>query len=125
MTSPVQPAPESPFFARPAKAAQPRECLECGKPYASHRAEQVYCSEACNTRFNNRLKDRGPAVYQLLMAIRFERSLAAKLKLWSRLCALCSDYREQDLKERAGRHSWRHPLFVLARVSHIFSKRIG
>ncbi|WP_197723582.1 hypothetical protein [Asticcacaulis excentricus] len=123
--TPVQEPAQTRPVARPAPAASARTCQECGTPFRSLRAEAVFCSPECNTAFNNRHKERGATLYQLMMALRFERSLAKKLGLWTHICALCAAYRQEDIAKRAGRHSWRHPEHVLARLTHIFSRKIG
>lgn len=85
-------------------------CLECG---TSTGKSGDFCANACRDAFNNRRKRRGAEFYDLYMAHRFERALATKLKLMSRINRLASIYREDDRQRREGRRSWRRPQDVL------------
>ena len=88
-----------------------RTCLECGNKPAGRGGE--FCSAGCRTAFNNRRKARGAELYDLFMVLRFDRSLAATLKVFQALCRMASNYRAEDQRERAGRRSWRRPQDVL------------
>ena len=96
-----------------------RTCTECGTEHESTVRHADFCSPLCRKAFNNRRAVRGAKLYDLLMALRHERGLARTLKVWSFICRLASTYREEDCRERAGRHSWRSPRQVLARHSHL------
>ena len=84
-----------------------RECLECGAPFdTKHQGEHIYHTPECRKKFGNRRMTRGALVYDLIMAIRFEREEAEREKLWTMLCRLCADFKDEDDKERGGRKSW-------------------
>ncbi|ACL61581.1 hypothetical protein [Methylobacterium nodulans] len=89
-------------------------CLECGAPYEAAARHSGFCSTACRQAWNNRCLQGGAEVYDLFMALRFQRPHARALKLLSALNRLALLYREEDRRERAGRPSWRAPEAVLA-----------
>jgi hypothetical protein len=78
-------------------------CRECG----AETAGGVFCTgPACRSAWHNRRKARGAEVYDLLMAMRFERDKAKADKLFTVICGLASVYRDGDNAEREGRMSW-------------------
>ena len=85
-------------------------CLECG---AETRSKGEFCSALCRTAFNNRRKARGAELYDLYMALRFDRATATDLGVFQAINRLASVYRQQDRQERSGRRSWRGPRAVL------------
>lgn len=101
-----RPAPHDPL--RLIKATGHRCCLECGAALsASSPREAEFCCTPCRMSWNNRRAARGAQVYDLLMALRFERGPAKVAGVWSILCALCSAFRDADRAARGGRRSWR------------------
>lgn len=56
--------------------------------------------------FNNRRRDRGAEIYDLLMAMRFEREKGAQSQLWTVICTRASAFRDSDNNLRDGRKSW-------------------
>lgn len=91
-----------------------RCCKECRSPLAAdadYRAD--FCGTPCRNSFNNRRMRRGAELYDLFMSLRYERTLAKTLKLWSTICALAQRWREED--REAGRKSWKSPHEVLNR----------
>lgn len=54
----------------------------------------------------NRRQERGALLYDLFMAMRYERELAAKLKVWGTMCQLAAEWRKEDEDKREGRKSW-------------------
>lgn len=81
-------------------------CQECGSPFAARTLEDAFCSSHCRVTFNNRRKSRGAELYDLVMAWRYERSLASTLKLFTKIAQMARSFREEDKEEREGRHSW-------------------
>lgn len=88
-----------------------RECKSHLSEDADYRAE--FCGKACRNSFNNRRMQRGAELYDLFMCVRYERTLAKTLKLWSVVCSLGQRWREED--KEAGRKSWKTPHEVLQR----------
>lgn len=83
------------------------ECRWCGKEATvfSHKAK--FCGEECNKAFNRLRTKRGPLVYDMLMAGRFERK--DNPGYLSRMSQLARQFRDEDTKERGGRQSWSDP----------------
>lgn len=86
-------------------------CRECGRPWRSNRQASVACPD-CSKIFDRRRQTRGAQVYDLFMAMRYERGLAAKLGVWSLMCRMANKWREEDVRERDGRPSWVDPATV-------------
>lgn len=102
---------QAPVPASEPSAARPyrRTCLECGAPHSAAMAHGDFCATACRHAFNNRRRIRGADLYDLVMAWRFDRSVATSFKVLRAICRLASDFRAEDRSRRAGRASWRHP----------------
>lgn len=105
-------------IAGPAGTAsgQPRPnaaCQECGR--AGPAMPGGFCCHRCRAAFNNRRAKRGAELYDLFMALRFDRRAATTLKLWRIVNRMASRWRSEDVTARAGRASWRPPSDVLAR----------
>jgi hypothetical protein len=110
---PVSPRPIS------AKKAPLVACLECGEAFELKAEYQEFCSTACRKAFNNRRAVRGAEMYDLFMTLRYERTLAAKLKVWSLLCRMALGFREEDEKFRKGRRSWQPIARVLEKKPYL------
>lgn len=59
---------------------------------------------------------RGRDLYDLFMALRYERGLAKAKGVWAIACRLAQSWREEDERERAGRKSWQPVKKVLDRM---------
>lgn len=74
-----------------------RTCFETGQPLSPTAKDTArFSSDAARTAWNNRVKARGVEVYNLLMIWRFERPVAAKLKVISLLCRMIARWRAED-----------------------------
>lgn len=98
---------------------QERTCSECGEGYIAHRAHGDFCSRACRRVWNNRRSVRGAELYDLVMALRFDRAMATKFKVWKLICRMASGFRDEDERERTGRQSWRAPHEIIARHPYL------
>lgn len=103
----------------PRLKAHQRTCLECGDGFSPLMAHGEFCSGSCRKAWNNRRMARGAELYDLFMALRFDRPMAQALGLWAILCRAAALYRKQDDDERAGRRSWAQPQDVLARKPYL------
>lgn len=65
-----------------------------------------FCSAECRKMNNNLRAMRGAQLYDLFMAMRYERDLATELGLWTNACKLAQKWRMEDERQRAGRKSW-------------------
>lgn len=87
-------------------------CQECGGSLVTPgqnrpmKATKKFCSQPCRMAFNNRRRDRGAEIYDLFMAIRFDRANAAQRRVWSLMCSQAAAYRDADNHRRQGRKSW-------------------
>lgn len=96
-----------------------RTCPECGESHEAHRADADFCSGPCRKAFNNRRLVRGAELYDLMMVLRHERGVAKALGVWRLVCRLTQGYRDEDVRERAGRPSWRPARKVIARHPYL------
>lgn len=83
-----------------------RQCAECGALFTPRQDGQLFCSCDCNKAFQNRRAVRGAELYDVFMALRFERDKAKSEALWTLCCSLARHYRDEDKHTRAGRKSW-------------------
>lgn len=81
-------------------------CAECGGPVTSDNYNVAFCSVKCRKDFNNRRATRGAELYDLFMSIRYERKLALVMALWTVICRMAEIWRDDDVRNRAGRKSW-------------------
>lgn len=82
-------------------------CLECGQPVANTTGR--FCTTPCRHAFNNRRKQRGASLYDLFMAVRYQRALATKWQAWLMMTRLAKAWRDEDREARAARLSWNSP----------------
>lgn len=99
-----------------------RTCPECGIKHLATKKHARFCSREHRNSFNNRRMIRGLEIYDLLMACRYQRGLASKMKLWGLVCKILARYREEDQRERAGRASWLHPKLVVPRWNYLYAE---
>lgn len=100
-------------------ALRPRTCAECGADFQPAAGHQEFCAPGCKRAFNNRRMVRGAEVYDLLMALRYERPIAQALGVWKLICRLAWIYRDEDARLRAGRNSWRPAAEIIARRPYL------
>lgn len=82
------------------------KCLECGCETISTRKPKLFCCPAHQVAHTNRRRERGAVIYDLFMAMRYERKLSAKLKVWGTMCQQAAEWRREDFAGRDGRPSW-------------------
>lgn len=83
-----------------------RTCSECGVTFQGERRHAEFCTGECKTMFNNRRKNRGSIIYDMFMAMRYERDLAKKFGAWTDMCKLAAHWRREDMEKREARRSW-------------------
>lgn len=97
-------------------------CDECGAAYHAKRKDvSDFCSQKCRAAFNNRRAMRGAEMYDLVMALRFDREKATELGVWKVICRVAAEHHEQDQRERGGRRSWRGAKSVIARRPYLMA----
>ena len=102
-------------------SAGKRYCMECGEGYVAATTRSKFCCLPCNKTFNNRRSMRGAILYDLFMALRFERGLADKLNLWTLVCRQCMFWKMADENTRGDRNTWRAPSEVIAERPYLHS----
>ena len=102
-----------------------KHCQWCGEEYAVRGTGQLFCSADHKTAFNNLRKARGALVIDLLMTWRYDRGLAAKLKIWSEVCTMLYHFRQEDRAQRAGRKSWMPPMTTIQNRPDLFNMPRG
>lgn len=80
-----------------------RQCLECGDAYQPRHPAQLFCCAAHGKAFNNRRAVRGAEIYDLFCALRNDRPEAKRLGVWTEMCRLELNWRDDD--QRAGRRT--------------------
>lgn len=91
----------------PSRPSRVCVCLNCGESFEQGRKAAEFCSRKCVRAWNNRRYIRGAELYDLMMIQRFDRGEATKHKVWTALTRLTRQYRDEDIRERGGRRSWR------------------
>jgi hypothetical protein len=88
-------------------------CRECGKDAGKAPAgrSKFFCSTPCRQAWNNRRRDRGAELYDLFMAMRYDRDAAKDADAWTKMCRMAQLFHEED--QRAGRRSYRKIAEVL------------
>jgi hypothetical protein len=100
---------------------KPGTCRECGTAFIGRRATRAFCCAACRRTFNHRRLLRGADFYDLFMAMRFEREIAADEGAWTLLCKMAAAFKSEDDHERDGRKSWDDVAVISARNPHLQS----
>lgn len=93
-------------------------CLECGGTYERNGRKRDFCRPACRAAWNNRRMKRGAVLFDLIMTVRFDRKLATAFKVWRAINRLAALYRDEDVRRRGGRKSWRRLSEV--RADHVY-----
>ena len=99
-----------------------KACRECGRPefeWARERGD--FCCDACRRDWNNRRQARGAVLYDLVMALRFDRKASQEIKLWTIVCKFCAIWRDDDVARRASRPSWREAALVVEERPWVFA----
>lgn len=91
-------------------------CLECGNRITEARKPKMFCSTPCRQTFNNRRMQRGAQLYDMFMAMRYERKSAEDHGAWAIMCRMAMDFRREDDLEREGRKSWQPIASVIDRL---------
>lgn len=103
----------------------PCPCLECGTPFTPRQADAEFCAPACRKTWNNRRLLRGAELYDLFMALRWDRRIATGLHVFTLLSRLAAIYRREDLDERDGRRSWASAARIIARRPYLRAARLA
>lgn len=102
-----------------------RTCSECGTEHLAAARHADFCTTECRKAFNNRRLVRGAELYDLVMVLRYERPIAKALKVWKLICRLAAVHRDEDVRQREGRHSWRPAKQVIERYPYLAATSIS
>lgn len=100
-------------------------CRECGHTFIGKRTTKEFCGAACRRAFNNRKATRGAQMYDLIMAMRFDRHDAKTYGAWKLLDRMAAAARAEDERDRAGRRSWDDVRDVKGRNAHLLATVVG
>lgn len=85
-------------------------CLECRAPIIqpSRGGEKRFCCHAHRKAFNNRRSMRGAQMYDLFMAMRYDRQAASDAGVWGYICRMAEQWHDEDVAAgRASFGDWR------------------
>ncbi len=95
-----------------------RCCRECSAALAAPKPGFVrdakFCGISCKATWNNRRKNRGADLYDLWMAMRYDRDTAKDLGVWKEMCRLSEKWSDED--KAAKRKTYERPGVVLTRL---------
>jgi hypothetical protein len=95
-------------------------CRECGKPLdMGRKATMEFCSTAHRIAWRNRRMSRGAELYDLFMAMRYDREQAKIFGLWKLMCRLGRMWNEED--KAANRQSYFPPKRSVEQFVHVNS----
>lgn len=87
-------------------------CRECGSELKSRRAE--FCGMECRISWRNRRSSRGAELYDLFMAMRYDRAAANEAGLWKIMCRMAQAWNDED--KSAGRRTYFSPAESIERT---------
>jgi predicted nucleic acid-binding Zn ribbon protein len=96
----------------PTTTTRPRHCPECGGPLynpgerRSRGPIREFCSGKCGEAFNERRKQRGAMLYDLVMGSDYEPGDPQRPEIRTAINRLKRAWRKDDSKSRANRKSW-------------------
>jgi hypothetical protein len=93
-----------------------RICIECEASFKSSRYDACFCGAACRNAFNNRRRDRGAMLYDLVMIEATSPGEAERHGFAEKREQLVAEWIQED--QGAGRKRTHKPLFdVIASLS--------
>ena len=79
-------------------------CKECGAEYTAKKAHSKFCSTKCRKDYNNRRAVRGAQLYDVFMAIRYDREAATKYGLDRTFISRMGEMFNEEDKGSSGPH---------------------
>lgn len=96
-------------------------CCECGAVFGTDTRRMIFCRAECRTAHTNRRNQRGLILYDFFMQLLYRRANAKGI--WSAMCRIAEEWREEDKEEREGRPSWKDPGEYLEKRPYLIGKR--
>jgi len=109
--------------AAPTLAERDCACAECGETFAAKRDHANFCSTKCRKTWNNRRATRGAELYDLFMALRYDRKWSSTVGMWQLICRLASEWKRMD--NEAGRTYVRPEKWLEANRAWLKSINLG
>jgi len=82
------------------------KCSNCGAEFEPRAANQQFCNPNCRKEWNNRRASRGTVLYDMMMAMRYERDgELSESDLRKLMATVAADWHQQDLADGRER-SW-------------------
>lgn len=97
-------------------------CRECGAAMSWSRKPKIFCNAACRSAHTNRRRERGAQLYDLFMAVRYDRETARETGAWTKLCRMAESFHDADIIE--GRNSAIPVRQALAQHSHLNATKL-
>jgi transposase-like protein len=102
-----------------------RICQECGESFTAKKSHAKFCCTKCRKDYNNRRAVRGSQLYDVFMAMRYDREQAKELGIdWKFVCRMGELFNRQDETSLHGK-SYRNPHEVVAEIGPSVNGRIG
>lgn len=93
-------------------------CRECLEPLPADRKQSMeFCSIPCRLNWRNRRMSRGAELYDLFMAMRYDREKSKILGVWNLMCRMAQVWNEED--KAAGRQTYFRPEIVVEKNLHL------
>lgn len=108
-------------FAYQGKEVAKFICRECGEPAESEALNAIFCSRKCTNSYDRRRAKRAIQLYDVFMEMRYRRDGAKGL--WSLMCRLAEEWRDEDARIRKGLQSWKDPRAIIAKRLYLIGKR--
>lgn len=96
-------------------------CRECQAEFEAKSASAEFCSGKCRNDYNNRRAVRGMILFDLFMEMRYRR--AGAKGLWSIMCRLAEEWREEDKAKRERFQSWKDPRDYIEKRPYLKAKK--
>lgn len=105
-----------------------KTCKECGTEFTAKKIEAKFCCQQCRLAFNNRRRDRGAVLYDVLMNCRYDRDVAQQVFGTNDLRKIMSDLAAGWAAEDSGRSqrkTWQGAGAAKEAMGTLRSVRIG
>lgn len=86
-------------------------CRECGEATEVKAANAIFCGTNCANSYDRRRARRAVKLYDVFMEMRFNRKAAKGM--WTLLCRLAEEWRDEDKRIRKGLQSWKDPRAII------------
>lgn len=96
-------------------------CRECGEPAEAIALNAAFCSRNCTNSYDRRRARRAIQLYDVFMEMRYRRQ--GSKGLWTLMCRLAEEWRDEDARIRRGLQSWKDPKPLIEKRPYMIGKR--